>query len=180
MKIYRILVLSLLAMASTKSFGEVAFSYTYNFKLAYLQQLYDRLVEAQNREEELQDLIASVPLFDGNVRLPLQGICFPHKPDTDGKGCTISAQQDPAPANGQLNVSIKKSVEMTIVRAKLTEISNAIASANPNAAQGHLNFGNVLSNAADDTKGSTDYYCAAEGTPGAKTWQCYLTVRERI
>ena len=179
MKIFRILASSILVLISATSFGEVTFSYTYNFKPAYLQKLYDGLVEAQNRDSDLQDLIASVPLFDGDVKLPLQAICFPRKPETDGKGCTVSALQDPQPIKGQLRVSIKKPVEMMILRAKLTEILTAVAANDPNKALGHLNFGNVLYNAADDTKGSSDYFCAPEGAASNKTWQCYLTVSER-
>ena len=180
MKIIRTSVCLFFALISATSFGEVSFSYTYKFSPAYLQKLYDGLVEAQNRDPELQDLIASIPLFDGTVKLPLQGICFPHKPDTDGKGCTVAAFQDPPSANGQLNVTIRKSVEMAILRSKLNEILAAVGSSDPNTAQGHLNFSNVLYSPGDDTKGSSDYFCAAEGQAGTMTWQCYLSVREHI
>jgi hypothetical protein len=180
MKAIRISVCLLYALISTSSFGEISFSYTYKFSPTYLRMLYDGLVEAQNREPELQELIASVPLFDGTVKLPIQGICFPHKPDADGNGCTVAAVQDLPPANGQLNVTIRKSVAMPILRTKLTEIFTAVGANDPNAAQGHLNFGNVLYNPGDDTKGSSDYFCAAEGHVGAMTWQCYLSVREHI
>ncbi|MEI6397975.1 MAG: hypothetical protein WCO71_04310 [Pseudomonadota bacterium] len=179
MKIIKIASCLYFAFISASSFAEVTFSYTHKFSPAYLQKLYDGLSEAQSRDPEMQDLISSIPLFDGTAKLPLQGICFPHKPDTDGKGCTVAFIQDPPPANGQLNVTIRKPVEMALLRSKLTEISAAVGSSDPNNTQGHLNFGNVLYAPADDVKGSSDYFCAAEGQAGQMAWQCYLSVRER-
>jgi hypothetical protein len=179
MNVINTISLAFFAFISSNSLAEVTFSYSHKFSPAYLQQLYDSLAEAQTRDSEMQDLMASIPLYDGTILLPLQGICLPHKPDTAGKGCTVAVTQDPRPVSGELNITIRKPVEMAHLRSKLIEISASIASNDPNNAQGHLNFGNVLYAAADDARGSSDYFCAAEGKAGQMKWQCVLSVRER-
>lgn len=180
MKRFKSFVFLVSSLFSASSYGEVSFSYSYKFGPSYLQKLYDGLFRMQTREPDEQDLLAFATLSDGSLILPITAMCFPQKPDASGKGCTVSAVQDPSPTNGQLNVTIRKPVEMPLLLSKLSEITTAIGSSDPNTAQGHLNFGNVLYNAADDTKGSSDYFCAPEGPSGAKTWQCYLSVREKI
>ena len=180
MKTIKTFVCLFFALISANSFGSVSFSYSYRFSPIYLQKLHDGLVEAQKRNPDLQDLIASVPLFDGSKKPPLQAVCFPHTPSAEGKGCSVAAVQDPPPAQGQLSVTIRKPVEMAILQSKLNEILSAIRSNNPNTTQGHLNFGNVLFSPGDDTKGSSDYFCAAEGQIGEMTWQCYFSVREQL
>jgi len=149
-------------------------SIKYPLSLGELHAIKDKITEAKNRPEDLQELLFVSPLGEKDQKRPISISCGAKSPDGDGNGCKLHFYPKKKEAEFEtFSLNIFKGVNQMALEAKIGEIENKLKATAP--VEAHLNFGNPFATTGD----GVNYFCQPEGPKPAKEWRCYLDVTSR-
>ena len=169
-----IVILCLIQPSNT--FADILFSIEHPTSPEQLKAIYETIVAAQERDEEMQQMPTFYRVMYQGAKLPYLLQCKPKLPDVNGKGCKLSSSPTKQAAKGELSVSISKDIEKHVVQMVLASVQKKIQDTDPNTTTAHLNFPNPFNTNAQDV---ISYYCESVGIAPNKKWECFLSVQER-